>query len=356
MRGTGLGFWDWIIGRGQGPEPAHTDAAAGRGDAGGAATAVLAPAGSPGVEAAEACWWSPSGAVLVEPVEMQRPELSLEALALENLLLAQFDGHDVSLPPLPRVPERVLKLLRSPECSFALIADAIAEDQVIAAMTLRMANSVLHRARRKITALQPAVTRIGANAVRTLMWNQSLRSAAFRHRGVGEELARTIWRRSLASASIMSGLASFAGLDAEEAFSIGLLHDIGNVMVLSTAARQGAIMHREIDTEAFEYLCYESHQELGELIADGWGLPPKLKALISRHHVAPSDDDAFRRERYTLELTDMINAMLGYAPSAAYNLLESRAVKALGLADRPGFVDFLTALPADVQQAIEVFE
>jgi HD-like signal output (HDOD) protein len=358
-----VSLWDWIVQRLSGSDGRESRRRSGCDDATSASkaetgVATLEPPDSSAEEGdgeAVAPWWAPEGADLLEPLPVRRPELSAEALALENLLISQFDGHDLNLPPLPRVPEIVLRRLRDPNCDFTKVAGDIAEDQVIAGAVLRMANSALYRARKKVTALQPAVTRLGVNMIRTIMLQQSLRAAMFRRKGADEERPRTIWRRSVASATIMGGLAALTASNSDEAFLIGLLHDIGNVLVLRAAQDQQTVLHHKLDSETFEYLCYETHQELGELIAGAWDLPPTLKDLIADHHTVPAPETPLRAYRLQLELTGMINAMLGYAPAGAYNLREVRAAKDLGLAGREEFVTFLDALPAQVEEAVTMF-
>ena len=298
-------------------------------------------------------WWAPAGATLTEPPPVQRPDLSTEARAVENLLVSHFDGHDLSLPPLMHVAESVLPRLRDTNADLGQVVSDLSSDQVIATAILRMANSPLYRGLNKITAIRPAVSRLGFKALRTLLIHESMRAVMFGRKGGANELARMVWRQSLASACIMRGLSKFTAVDEEQAFLTGLLHDIGNVVVLRIVRGDDVALRYEIDLDTFDYLCYESHQEFGELIADAWRLPPDLKALILDHHGHPAPDDPLRIERLQLQLTDMICAMLGYAPSVSYNLLESYPVAELGLADRDDFLVFLDELPGEVEEAVE---
>ena len=141
-------------------------------------------------------------------------------------------------------------------------------------------------------------------------------------------------------------------MDEEVAFLIGLLHDIGNVIVLRIVHGYSLPTRYEIDTDTFEYLCGESHQEFGELIADSWGLPPHLKSLLADHHRHPAPDDPLRNERLQLQLSDIICSLLAYAPFEPYDLLACRVVQDLGLADDAKFVAFLERLPDDVDETI----
>ena len=354
-----MGLWSWILGKGTNGETGQVARARHapkyRRPTADEAVAVLEPPEAPAtteqVEPAEK-WWAPKGAVLTEPPRVDRPSLSTEARALENLLVSHFDGHDLRLPPLLHVAETVLPQLSDSNCDLEKVTDSIAEDQVIAAALLRMANSVLYRGLNKITALRPAITRIGIRALRTLLMHESLRAATLHGKHVDNEFARMIWRRSLAGAYVMRGLSGFTDADEEDAFLIGLLHDIGNVVVLRVVHGEQIAQPYEIDDDTFEYLCYECHQEFGELIADAWSLPPSLKALISDHHTYPDPDDPLRTLRLQLQLTDMISALLSYTPFVSYNLLESRVVCDLDLAARNDFMAFLEHLPDQLAETV----
>jgi len=303
----------------------------------------------------DARWWAPEGALLTEPVTPERPELAPEARALENLLISHFDGHDLKLPPLLHVAEGILSGLRDPKCNMPAIANQIAADQVVTAAVLRMANSPLYRGMHKITGLQPAVVRLGVKAIRTLMMHESLRAAMFHGAGVSSEYARMLWERSLAGACTMRGLSRFSSLNEEDAHLIGLLHDIGGVIVLRVAHDDHVFTRYDIDIDSFEYFCYECHQEFGELVADAWRLPDTLKTLITSHHKYPAENDPLRRERLLIMLTDMINSMLGYGPPASYDLLNTNVVKDLGLAERRDFVKYLEELPAQLDETVSAF-
>ncbi len=300
-------------------------------------------------------WWKPDGPCHTEPVVPERPELSVEALAFENHLVDHFDGHDLAMPGLPRVPERVLKQLRDPKCDFNRIADTIAEDQVVAGAVLRAVNSPLYRGVEEITSLSLAAARLGHKALRTIMMHQTMRAATFLNKGGSKELADAVWRRSVASACVMNGLSRFTKMGEEEAWLLGLMHDVGGVLVLQLAQSYGRVTGYRIDPDTFEYLCYECHQEFGELIAKAWNLPPRLTELLANHHTFPEADDPLRTARLMIQLTDMINAMLGYAPEESYDLLATPQVRDLGLADRDDFVPHLADLPLHVHDAMMYF-
>ena len=343
-----MGLWDWLTGgkNKQTSNPAFD----------GAATCLAEPesgaSDSTQTDERSAPWWAPSDASVLEIQTMPRPDLLPEARALENVLVSHFDGHDLNMPPLPHVVERVLAKLRDAKCSLSQIADLIAEDQVVAASILRMANSPLYRGLNRITAIRPAVTRLGSRAVQTLMLHESVRSTMFSAAGNYKEYAKLLWKCSFAGACVMRELSRFTKIDAEDAFLMGLLHDIGSVIVLRIAHTQRKFSSYELDIDTFDYLCAECHQEFGELVADAWKLPTSLKNLIADHHTPAAEDDPQRVERLLLQVSDMCCSLLNHAPFVAYNLLESHAVKALGLHDQPDFERVLKNLPGIIDETL----
>ena len=298
-------------------------------------------------------WWAPPGVMATLPELPRAERLSTEGRALEAQLLSHFDGHDLALPPMPKVADKVLKHLRDSRSGAPQIAKDLSEDPVIAGDVLRMSNSALYRGVEKIASLPAAVARLGNNALRTVMMHQSLRAAVFYAKGQNLEFAKIVWENSLASAIVMRELAHLVREREEDAFLTGLLHDIGNVIVLRFAHEQQKLTRVPIDLETFECLCHETHQEFGELIAASWQLPRHLQTLIADHHTIPADDDPLRKERWMIIASDMICQMLGYAPAAQYDLLRSRAFKQLQLCERQDVVAWLAELPAQIAETID---
>ncbi len=353
-----MAFWHWIAAKLTGeasseyPVECGSIAACEPGIAGSAAgVAVL------DFEPAECCdeapWWAPPNASLTELTAPARPELTPEARALENLLLLHFDGRNLELPGLPHVPERVLQLMGQRHFAMTQVSTEIGMDQVAAAAVLRVANSPIYCGVNPTTSLESAVVRLGTQAIRTLMMNLSMRSVAFRERRKGNNFAETLWQRALAGGHVMRLLSPFTRTDPEAASLIGLMHDVGSIIVLRIMNQQCAVTGHPIEAATFEYLCHESHQEFGELLAEAWSLPPQLKAMVTDHHGYPTADDALRVERLQLQVSDMICALLGYAPHVPYDLLATRPVIDLELANRPDFRQFLLELPEQLSEALD---
>lgn len=352
-----MGLWDWILKSIIGNEQDDDDSGV---SPVGIALAECNPSEDDSTvgrevdaDASEDRWWKPQGVNRTEYAPGVEADQGTDVRAIEAVLVSHFDGHDLAMPPFPQVAERVLQKLRDPRCSMSEIAAVIAGDQVTTANVLRMANSPLYRGLEKITSLQQAVTRLGSTAVRTLMMHHSLKAAVFAKKPGDSRLVDLVWGGSLASATVMRELSRLTSVGSEDAFLIGLLHDIGNVIVLRTVNEEERRFHMTVDVRSFEYLCHICHQEFGELIADAWQLPERVKKLIRDHHSYPDPENQLRTERLMLIVADMINQMLGYAPEVQYDLLSTPAVEELGLLNSPGLDQSLAELPSKIEEVIK---
>jgi HD-like signal output (HDOD) protein len=295
-------------------------------------------------EASEA-WWTAAPEAATEIAPAAQLALSPQSAALDRILAGYAECEDLKLPALPKVAERVLRMLVGDGYDAQRVAQEVAGDQVLSMAVLRLANCPLYRGREQVKDLQGAAARLGTNALRTIMLQHSLQAAIKQRRTIDKRLASFVWNGALASATILRGLAPLTGGDGEEAYLVGLLHDIGNVLVLREAQQQEELLGNRIAGEEFVWLCRQHHEALGWLIAEVWELPDKLKAVIANHH-RPTDEIA--TEAGLIGLADMLKAMLKYAPPVAYDLLNSTPAQRLKLTERPEFIAFLDALPDEL--------
>ncbi|MGB0715018.1 MAG: HDOD domain-containing protein [Phycisphaerae bacterium] len=353
-----MGWWHWIVealtGSSTPAEDNHTSQ-----DKQSAVAVAEPPASKPEDSSITADtpndgeWWDEFVGSATDLIPPERPDLAHEDRAFENLLISNFDGHNLTLPPMPGTLERVLANLRDPSCEFGKIADIIGEDQANAAAVLRIVNSPLYRGLEDITSLKLAITRLGAKAVRTLMMHQAMRKSVFSGKSTLKPLVELIWKRSLASACIMRSFSTVMKLDEEDCFLIGLLHGIGNVIVLRCAQDASDLRKYDVPYDIFEFLCYECQQEFGELIAEEWKLPDLVRSLVVNHHDYPTEDDPLRNYRLMLRITQMVNCNIGYGADGSYDVANCKAAQDLGIDGTPAYLSFLRRIPGELDEQIE---
>ncbi len=192
------------------------------------------------------------------------------------------------LPPMPRVAQRALELIRDPKSDMGDVAKILAMDEAMASLVLRWANSAYYGLKFPVSTVNQAVTYLGYRTLHSLILAASV--ATLLERPVpGYALERgELWRHSIAVAAGARLIAADYGNQiAEEAYHAGLLCDIGK-LALETLLRTTNINKPEWQEVPFVELEVSlfgvDHATLGAELARRWRLPSALVDAIAHHH------------------------------------------------------------------------
>src|SRR4051812_11568488 len=205
--------------------------------------------------------------------------------AIELALLTTIEGGDLQIPPYPAVALKLQKILAREDFALAELLSAVSADQGLVAAVLRSANSAFLN-RGQVVSLQQAVLRIGAEEVGRLALAASL-AGEFRAPGSLLCLKQKVWENSVASASICQALAKRRGLQHDDAFVAGLLHDFGWVVGISALERIIAQPNRTVPRSAEQWsaMLEPLHLRVGVEVAGRWNLPQLLRDVMAEHHL-----------------------------------------------------------------------
>ena len=300
-------------------------------------------------------WWRPEGDLVIERPQLDRPEESdtQETTVLDGLERALGDA-DIELPHLPHVPQQILNLVRQDTVTMPQIAKIVSQDQVLAAAALRRANSAALGGTQKVTDLATALARLGLRGIRACMISHSVRNLTLSV-GSGQSRGESLWRRSLAAAIVAAEYDDCFHVCREDAFLLGLLHDIGSVVVLRACHEAETGSRVPVSDAAFNYVCQEYHEMMGEMLAERWKLPEEVGAIVANHEAALQLDDPFADARALIQLTDATVSLLGYADPCPYALLEMPAAKHLNAENKNAFLKTLNSLPQEVERQLSEF-
>ncbi len=204
-----------------------------------------------------------------------------------------------SLAPLPATAVRMLAMLQDPNATLKRIAEVASQDVGIAAAILRMANSPVLGMRGRVGSISEALTLIGAEQARLIVLSCGVAQAGQKELRLYGLEAGAFMRHSEAVATLSMGIArqvhhSAAGV----AYSAGLLHDIGKVILNGLALQEGlespkyqqftqAVRAPDADVAALERDCFGAdHASAGRDAAAHWALPAEIGEAIILHHTA----------------------------------------------------------------------
>lgn len=194
------------------------------------------------------------------------------------------------VPTLPLIAVQVNQLIQDPNTSGAQIAEALKKDQVLTAKILRLANSSYYAIPGGVTDVQRALAFLGFNTVAQLVLGISVFSL-FTKLGDDDFSMVDFWRHALATAVCSELWAKRLKYPKpEEAFTCGLLHDIGKLVLFQVDENRLKSIVREASKRSTSFTEVErewdlpGHAFLGDVIATKWGLPMVLRLAIRYHH------------------------------------------------------------------------
>ena len=132
-----------------------------------------------------------------------------------------------NIPALPIAHGRALALLAQRDVEIARLAEVIESDPALTAAVLRAANSAISSPAQWITTAREAVVRIGLDTTFNIVSGMIVNSAFGDLQRAGLD-AGELWRHLIATALLADAAASAAG-ERTEAFTAGLLHDVGRL-------------------------------------------------------------------------------------------------------------------------------
>lgn len=196
-----------------------------------------------------------------------------------------------SIPTLPEVYNRLIELMDSPDCSMDAVGRVISTDPGLSAKMLQMVNSAYFGLPRSVANLGQATGMLGLTVMRGLVLSN----------GVFDQLSNPKLKgynpQALLEYGIRAGrlakdvFISLGGLPAEgeEVYMAGMLQDIGQMVLASSAPDQYAKAIDEsvgeaglVHTERAEF--GSGHAEVGAYLLGLWNLPGAVVECVAFHH------------------------------------------------------------------------
>jgi len=206
--------------------------------------------------------------------------------------LDELSSYADTLPSLPEVVNYLIRSLKDEGADVDTIVHHINADPAITARLLAAANSVGSGLSSRIYSAKQAFIVLGVDRIVGIIL-----ASALIHRldsgGAGFD-ARQLWRHSLGVACCARVLAEQSGINPDAAFTAGLLHDIGQLLMYTASPIDYLQVlelrrNQDISIVAAEHAVFGyDHAQAGQALAQTWNLPSEIEEAISAHH-APDE-------------------------------------------------------------------
>ncbi len=254
----------------------------------------------------------------------------LRALLTESL--RQKIGYIEKLPSLPAVYQELMNAMANPDISSRKIAQILEKDSAMAAKILQLVNSACFGISRRMTQLEEAVSYLGMELIKSLALSAHIFSALGPRAlncGFSFEAQQ---EHALLTARVARRFFRFPQ-KAQDAFTAGLLHDIGNlVLAVCIPDEFRGVVQTYIVTERPQYeveieMLGVTHAEVGAYLLGMWGLPYQIVEAVAFHHnPSAALESKFDIPTGVSVANSLVNQVLTYKPADFRGHLESLGV------------------------------
>jgi putative nucleotidyltransferase with HDIG domain len=213
-----------------------------------------------------------------QAVKEQSPPPTPEIIIADEVIFSDLSElittGKVELPPLPGTLMKIRECLNDPNWDNQDLLKVIMTDQLLTTSILKVANSSFYGLSSRVSSLQHAIVLMGMKTIWGIVTHQSLLSSFPKQK----EEAEAILDHGFLCALLAKQIALNCRFDEEEAFTCGLLHDIGKVVLYNLLPKS------QFSQSMQKRLINRFHCEAGVLIAAKWNLPELVIEAIEYHH------------------------------------------------------------------------
>jgi HD-like signal output (HDOD) protein len=269
---------------------------------------------------------------------MMTTEMSSERVHAVQQLLADeivnntMDGIE-RLPSLPRTYTQLSQALANPEVNISDIANIVEADPAMCVKVLQLVNSAFFGMSQSITSVTKAVNLLGTELLKSLILQAHI-ICAVEDRMPREFSLSRFQMYSIKVARLAKRFVVSAD-HADEAFTCGMVHDIGKlVLALKAPLQFDSFLKRSSESTDPLYdiereILGTSHAEAGAWLLSSWGIPLPIVECVAFHHNPSAVGSGDREVLAVVHAADALMGILGCGDPE--NRLDSDFIASAGL-------------------------
>lgn len=228
-----------------------------------------------------------------------------------------------TLPISPTLVTQLLQVFREPDQEIDEVVRLISYEPALTAEILKRCNSSYFAGQEPAGDIFESVSRLGFYEVYQMvvaLFGAGTKSLDGATEGLDVE---KLWHHSVTTAVGASLLADEVGESKPVAFTAGLLHDIGKLVLASIERQRYAEILQRAEQEKGLLVQYEreafgtDHSEVGGELMAHWKLPEEIVLAVQHHHDGIVGG-GFNRLAIIVELADIIALDLEQGPQSGH--------------------------------------
>jgi HD-like signal output (HDOD) protein len=199
-----------------------------------------------------------------------------------DLVVRRLGREDVRLPMVPTYAARILDLCRDENTPLHALQEVVQGEQVVAAKLLQLSNTLAYARGRPVGSVRDAVVRMGVEHVRTVVLGLAV-SSVMQDETVYGEHGPALQVHAVGAATCARAVAGAAGEEPHVAFTAGLFHDIGKLVLLKLAWDVRLSSGVRPTAGALASLLDQRHADAGALLLRKWAIPLDVHEAVGLH-------------------------------------------------------------------------
>ncbi len=257
-----------------------------------------------------------------------------------------------NIPTLSKVLAKISEEIEKDNFSIKNIGILMSHDISLSARILKIVNSPFYGFPQRIYSINHAIVLLGANVLKSIIISTSVFTVmkktmaglsehslfcAFTSKHIAEKMNNDI-KKSKGETKFNDGRERQPAIDPDNMFSLGLLHDIGKIIIATTfkddfkKILEIAQKEEKPLDEVERGILNISHGQLGYMLIKEWNLPPAIYLPIKYHHNVNLADN-FKTETAILNIADFLTRAIGIGFSGTTYLerINTDAINILGI-------------------------
>ncbi len=217
------------------------------------------------------------------------------------------------LKPIPQTALKIFRMFQSAQHDISDITKELSKDQVLSGQTLKLCNSALFSGMIKIDTLKDAILLLGEDLLVKSIITAAVNTYYNQAGTSGYSLCKGgLFFHAIGVAATAQKIAEKADSPSKKtAYTAGLLHDIGKVILDQYIAEAAPLLFRKLGQEDASVMDAEkkifgiTHCEAGEFLANKWKFSDALLEVIVLHHT-PEKSKEHKDLVYIIYLADLL--------------------------------------------------
>lgn len=230
------------------------------------------------------------------------------------------------IPTLSPLLQKIISTVENRSSDARDLTEIISRDPSLASKILKVANSAYYGFSHEVYNLDRAVMLLGFNMVRSLAMSVGIiRNFSSQNKSSRFSTER-LWIHSLAVATIMKEMGMRCGRReaGESLFVVGLLHDIGKIVLdqffseeYQQALEETGCLESTSVCEAEKKYFGMDHGEVGSILLRRWNFPEAICGLVAMDHKTEVREGIDSVEAAMLHVADTLSKEAGMGVSAS---------------------------------------